>query len=118
LRESFEGECDGQEEPELARVTGRAARDIEGAGGSEEDHGEVEEIGEKEAGGGGANKFEVEYEKESQEESGRNGESRKLARREQSDLTDNDGDRPSEARAGKSLHQSGEGGRRVFSCQF
>ena len=87
FRESFEGKCDGQEEPELARVTGRAARDIEAAGGGEDNHGEVEGIGEKEAGGGGANKFEVEDEKQGQKERGRKGESRKLAGREQSALT-------------------------------
>src|SRR5208337_1896194 len=110
--------CDGQEEPELARVTGRAAGDIEAAGGGENNHGEVEGIGEKEAGGGGANKFEVAGEKQGQKESGHNGNPRKLAGREQSDLTNNDGDRPSEARVGKSLHQSGVGGGGVFSCQF
>jgi len=118
LRESFEGECDGQEEPELARVTGRAARDIEAAGGGEDNHGDVEGIGENEAGGGGANKFEDAGEKQGQKERGRNGESRKLAGREQGDLTYNDGDRPSEARVGKSLHQCGVGGGRLLSFQL
>src|SRR5208337_3888716 len=81
-------------------------------------HGDVEGIGDKEAGAGGANKFEVAGEKQGQKESGHNGNPRKLARREQSDLTNNDGDSPSEARVGKSLHQSGVGGGRVLSSQL
>jgi len=62
--QGFEREANGEKEPELARVTGRAARDMEGASGSKEDHSEVEGIGEKEACAGGANKFEVQDEKQ------------------------------------------------------
>ena len=109
LSQSFESEGDGKKKPELARVSGRAARDIEGAGGSEEDHGEVEGIGKDKASSGGANKFEVQKEKQRHKKSGHNGNPRKLAGREQCDLTGNERNTPSEARVGKSVHQRGGG---------
>lgn len=118
LSKGFESEGDGEKKPELARVGGRAARDIEGAGGSEEDHHEVEGIGNEEAFCGAANGFEIEEKQDGYKNSERNGKPRKLAGREQGDLTYNEGNRPSEARVGKSLHQSGAGGGRVLSFQL
>ena len=48
--------------------------------------------------------FEVEDEKEGQEKSGRDGNPRRLAGREQGDLTSNQSDKPGGARNGKSVH--------------
>jgi len=118
LSEGFESNGESEKKPELACVGGRAARGIPRAGGSKEGQRQVEGIGDQEPGGGGANKLKVEDELQGQKEGGHNGESRKLARGEQSNLTNDDRDRPREVRVGKSLHQSGLGGGRVFSCQF
>ena len=110
----LERDGDGKEKPSLARVGGRAAGDEKRAGSSQDDHGEVQGIGEKETSCRGANKFEVEEEKQRQEESGRDGNPRKLAGREQGDLTSNERDKPGGARIGKSVHHSvtmGEKGR-------
>jgi hypothetical protein len=106
LCQEFEGEGGTEEEPELTRVTGRAAGDEKGAEGGEEGHGGVEGIGEEEASSGGANKFEVEDEKQRQEESGGDGNPRKLAGGEQDDLTSDERDKPGGARNGKSVHHS------------
>jgi len=79
LSQGLERKGDGEEEPNLASVAGRALGDIERANGGEDDHGNVEGVGNKEAGDRGVNKFEVEDEQQGYEERGRNSESRKLA---------------------------------------
>jgi len=79
LREGFEGERGGKEEPDLSRVAGGAASNVEGAEGGEEDHGEVEGVGEEELGGRRGNKFEIEDEEQRKKKSGRKGEAREFA---------------------------------------
>lgn len=79
----FEGECDGEESPELAGIPGRSARDVKGANGGEKDHGEVQSVGEEKAFGGGANGFQIQHEQNSHKDRSSDGEPGKLAGREQ-----------------------------------
>ena len=58
-------------QPDLAGMAGRAKNGIEGADGGEENHGEVDRIGEEEIGEGGGNQFQVEDEEQGQKEGGR-----------------------------------------------
>ncbi len=104
LSQCFQREGDGQQKPGLASVSGRAAGDVEGGSSSQEAHGNVQGIGEKEAGGGGVKQCEVEDEKKGQEESGRDGNPRRLAGREQGNLTSNESDKPGGAGNGTSVH--------------
>ena len=67
----------------MAGVAGIAARDVEGANGGEEDHGEVQSVGEEKAFGGGANGLQIQDEQNSHKDRGSDGEPGKLAGREQ-----------------------------------
>jgi len=87
LADGFDGESDGEQIPNLARVTSGAETYVKrGRGGDRENRG-VESIGEQQAGEGGANEFEIVSKGESRKESGEQSEPRKLARGEQEALT-------------------------------
>jgi hypothetical protein len=87
LGDRFKSEGESEEIPDLSGIAGRTARSVKGAAGGEEAHGEVQGVGDEEIGEGGANKFEVEDKKKGKKESGGENETRKLAGREQDDLT-------------------------------
>jgi len=68
LGERFHGKRDGEQGPELASVALGAAGGVEGAEGGEENHGEIEGVGEEQAFCGVVNGFEVEEEERRYEE--------------------------------------------------
>ena len=86
LRGGVEREGDGEEEPELAGVAGRAASRGERADGGEQDDGEVERVGEQQTGDGGADEIEVEDEEQREKQSGCESETRKTTGGEQERL--------------------------------
>ena len=85
--EGFQRESDGQKQPELAGIPGRPTGDIERADGHKDNHGKFKGIGEDESRGRGVHKQEIEGEKQTWQKSSRESESRRLAEREQGDLT-------------------------------
>jgi hypothetical protein len=87
LGDRFESEGESEEIPDLPGIARRTARSVKGAGGGEKAHGEVQGVGDEEIGESGANKFEIEDKKKGKKESGGENETRKLAGREQDDLT-------------------------------
>jgi hypothetical protein len=83
LSDGFERQSDREKSPELAGVAGGTASDVEGGNGGQEEHGEVQGVGEKKAFGGGMNELQIEDEQNSDEDRGSDGEAGKLAGREQ-----------------------------------
>jgi hypothetical protein len=79
LGAGFERKGNREEKPELARVTRSAEGRVEGADRGEKNNGEVEGVGEEEAGGGRTIESEVEDEEQREEKSGCDSESRKPA---------------------------------------
>ena len=79
LSNGFESEANGEKNPDLTGVAGRAKTNVERTEGGERDDDSVERVGEEEAGEGGADKLQIADEEGYREESGEESEPRKLA---------------------------------------